>query len=94
MMQTGYLAFGEALQSRVLYDGAMARFASIAKNTPAAGQSTITLVSADLATDTLNGALLFVARPNEAVDRHMEAVVVDTTSTTIVIAVSVQSSTY
>jgi len=70
----------------VLYDGAMARFSSIAKNTPVAGQSTITLVSADLATDTLNGALLFVARPSEAVDRHMEAVVVDTTSTTIVIA--------
>ncbi len=82
-MQTSYLAFGEALQSRVLFDGALSRLSAVEHDGLAL--TTITLASNELADDELNGALLFLARPGYNGDRHMEAVVVDSTANTIVV---------
>jgi len=66
-------------------DGAISRLSEIFFD-EIAGVTTISLANNDLTTDQLNGALLFLARPGYNGDRHMEAVVVDTTASSIVIA--------
>ncbi|GIK53101.1 MAG: hypothetical protein BroJett014_20740 [Planctomycetota bacterium] len=82
-MQNSYLAFGEVMQSRVLYDGAVSRLSAVEYDGLAL--TTITLANNDLSTDLLNGALLFLARPGYNGNRHMEAVVVDSTANSIVV---------
>ncbi|MDH5644145.1 MAG: hypothetical protein OEY63_08085, partial [Gemmatimonadota bacterium] len=77
-----YLDYGHPVRRDVLYDGQIARISSTSY---ASNVTTITLASADLTADELNGAELWIARPDESSNRILTTRVTDTTTTTIVI---------
>ncbi|MDH5642478.1 MAG: hypothetical protein OEY28_14400, partial [Nitrospira sp.] len=78
--------FGAPIAKPILFDGQESLISSASHDTPSAGQTTITLASALLTADQLNGAELAVAVPDDSSDRLRMGTVIDTTTTTIVIS--------